>query len=121
MSNVAAIGWTQPEWTRPRHITSENDVGSGVRSGEVLEVPLEVVEVPIERGKRVINICLREREVDRRGEIDGWCTGESSGVKEVGEIAADVVWDRICEHHVFETTGVDLVIIRRIAPRAKTL
>jgi hypothetical protein len=96
-------------------------MGSGVRSGEVLEVPLEVVVVPIERGKRVIDILLRERDVDRRGEIHGWCTGESSRVKEVGEIAADVVRDGVGEQDVLETTGVDLVIVRRITPRAKTL
>ena len=80
-----------------------------------------MVKVPIERVKRVIDIPLRERDVNRRGKVYGWCTGESSRVKKIGEIAADVVFDGVGEYDVLETTGVDLEIIRRITPRAKTL
>ena len=121
LSRVAAIGWTQSIWTQPRHITSKNDMRSRMRSREVLEISLEVIVIPIERGKRVINICLREREVDRRGEIDGWCTGESSGIKDVCEIAADVVFDGVGKRYVLETTSVDLKIVRRVTPTSETL
>ena len=96
-------------------------MGSGVRSGEILEVPLKVVKVPIERVKCMIDIFWREREVDCQGKIHGWCTGEHNRAKGVGETAPDVVFDGIGENYVLETASTDLEIVRRITPRAKTL
>ena len=96
-------------------------MGSGVRSGEVLEVPLEVGIVPIERVERVIDILLREGDVDRRGQIHGWCTGESGRVKDVGEITTDVVFGGVGEGDVLETTGGDLEIVRRVTPTPESL
>ena len=121
LANVAAIGRAQSVRAQPRHIAAENDMGSRVRSGEVLEVALEVVVVPVERVERVIDVCLREREVDRRGEIGGRCTGESGGVEEVSKVTADVVFGGVGEHYVLETTGGDLEILRRVAPTSETL
>ena len=121
LSGEASIGSSQPIRAQPRHITSKNHMGAGVRSGEVLEVALEVVIIPIERVEGVIDICLRERDVDRRGEIDSRCARESSRVKEVSIVASDVVFGGVGERYVLETTGGDLEIIRRVTPTPETL
>ena len=95
---------------------------SRMRSIDVLKIRLEVGVVPRERVDREIHVLFRERGVDHQLGISGGLArrrGEVAGEEGLqGIITADVVRNGIGDLHILETTGRDLVIVRRVTPRS---
>jgi len=119
-----AIGGLQSVWTRPRHITSENNMGSGVGSEEVLEIRLEASIVPVEVVKRYVHGVLRVRGVDHeRGVHSGrWGEAIRRGEERLKSVVtANVVRYGVGKHNVLQSTGGDLVIIVGVTPRSQTI
>lgn len=95
---------------------------SRMRPIDVLKVRLEVGVVPSERVDCEIHVFFCHRGVDHQlGVSSGLARrrGEVGGEERLQSIVtADVVRNGIGDHHILETAGRDLVIVRRVTPRS---
>ena len=110
--------------TRARHITSEDNMGSRVRTEDVLEVRLEagVVSGVIVKGD--IHGIGGVRVVDRQCGINTDRCAEAVGWREErlkGKVTADMMRDGVGDRNVLETASRDLVVIVCVTPRAETV
>ena len=90
---------------------------------EVLKVRLETGIIAREGVDGVIHIRLGEGRVDQRLRIYGWCAWDVDYAEEglEGVITADVVGNGVGDSDILEATGEDLIVVRRVTPRPKTL
>jgi len=123
LHSPVAVGRSQTERTETGHVTSQDDMDSGMRSLNTLNVLLEVGVVAVKRAEEVVDVGSSERSVDHRQGIDGRYTGDDQSSKEglKGEVTTDVVGDRVSIFDVLEVAGVDLEVVGSDTPRAETV
>ena len=88
-----------------------------------LEIRLKADVVPCERVHGVIHILRRERYINPVLGVHGRCARDAYSREEgsKGIITADVVRDRVSDCDILESTGEDLEVVLRVAPRTETV
>ena len=118
-----ALGRARPEWTRHSHIPAQNEMRPRMRSAKVLESRLECYILPRGWVYCCVDNFTRECCVEHQGGIWWWYTsGDGKCCWEVkGKIPTNVVWNRVGNPDISESTGGNLEVVVWVTPRPKAV